>query len=344
MKLSYAQAMEDYHLSLAFAGEPAGFYIDVGGGHPVADNVTFDLYLKGWRGLIVEPQQRLAAKYAVVRQRDLVETCLVGVEDGEATFHQVEGLHGLSGMTADSAERGRAFGAAVTELSRPVRSLATLARSHRIGRIDLLKVDVEGAETAVLRGADWRSLAPRLIVVEAVRAGDMAPSHGEWEPILLAEGYRMVLFDGLNRWYVAADSSHLGSRLPAGQSPWDAVMHLWDCGKAPDAPAHPDHALARLLAGSGLTDFGEVASGEVLERLPHIIQNLKNFPEMIDKNAESALVTLLCGDQGTLGFAPAVLALAGLPLAEAAGRLASTDGPRAALGRIASRYDGGFVD
>ena len=47
MFLSYAQRLEDYHLALAFAGEPPGFYIDVGAGHPVADNVTFALHLAG---------------------------------------------------------------------------------------------------------------------------------------------------------------------------------------------------------------------------------------------------------------------------------------------------------
>jgi hypothetical protein len=39
MKLSYAQRLEDYHLELVFADVRDGFYIDVGGGHPVADNV-----------------------------------------------------------------------------------------------------------------------------------------------------------------------------------------------------------------------------------------------------------------------------------------------------------------
>jgi hypothetical protein len=61
MQLSYAQNLEDYHLDLAFAGQQMGTYVDVGGGHPVADNVSFWFYLKGWRGLIVEPQQALAS-------------------------------------------------------------------------------------------------------------------------------------------------------------------------------------------------------------------------------------------------------------------------------------------
>ena len=40
MHLSYAQNLEDYHLDLIFRDVAAGTYVDVGGGHPVADNVS----------------------------------------------------------------------------------------------------------------------------------------------------------------------------------------------------------------------------------------------------------------------------------------------------------------
>jgi hypothetical protein len=52
MKLSYAQNLEGYHLSLAFPGQKTGTYIDMGGGHPIADNVSFWFYERGWRGLL----------------------------------------------------------------------------------------------------------------------------------------------------------------------------------------------------------------------------------------------------------------------------------------------------
>ena len=59
MELSYSQNLEDYHLSLAFAGQTTGTYIDVGAGHPIADNVSFWFYERGWQGIVVEPQPNL---------------------------------------------------------------------------------------------------------------------------------------------------------------------------------------------------------------------------------------------------------------------------------------------
>src|SRR5215468_7058885 len=103
MQLSYAQNLEDYHLDRIFADQQTGTYVDVGGGHPVADNVSFWFYLKGWRGLVVEPQQALADLYAHVRPRDHAVSCLAGGAEGEAEFHVVSKLHGFSTTVREHA-------------------------------------------------------------------------------------------------------------------------------------------------------------------------------------------------------------------------------------------------
>jgi len=78
MDLSYSQNLEDYHLSLAFAGQATGTYIDVGAGHPIADNVSFWFYERGWQGIVVEPQPELVALYQRLRPRDLAFRGLLG--------------------------------------------------------------------------------------------------------------------------------------------------------------------------------------------------------------------------------------------------------------------------
>ena len=82
MELSYAQNLEDYHLSLAFAGQTTGTYIDIGAGHPIADNVSFWFYERGWHGIVVEPQPELAALYQRLRPRDIAVNGLVGRHSG----------------------------------------------------------------------------------------------------------------------------------------------------------------------------------------------------------------------------------------------------------------------
>ena len=176
MELSYSQNLEDYHLSLAFAGQTTGTYIDVGAGHPIADNVSFWFYERGWQGIVVEPQPEFAALYQRLRPRDLAVRGLVGRHCGEIDFHVVERLHGLSTTVEDLAQKAKAFGVEYQTVRMPVTTLAKLCERHDLGSIDFLKIDVEGAEGDVLFGGDWKRFRPKVIVAEAVTPMALEPA------------------------------------------------------------------------------------------------------------------------------------------------------------------------
>ena len=306
MELSYAQNMEDYHLSLAFAGQKTGTYVDIGAGHPVADNVSFWFYERGWQGIVVEPQPELAGLYARLRPRDVVVQGLIGRHDGEADFHLVERLHGFSTTVQHHAEKAKAFGVGYQTVRVPVTTLSKIGESLGGKPIDFLKIDVEGAEGDVLFGGDWQRVRPKVIVIEAVTPGSGEPAWHEWEPFLIAQNYRFVLFDTLNRFYVAQECPEIMSRLPAERAPWDAVRHMYEIGRAPDNERHPDHALAQQLAR------GFWAS------LPYL-------------DADLIASILRCGRRSADAEADAVAAMV------------ETEAFRAALGRIACGYDGGQI-
>ena len=234
MELSYSQNLEDYHLSLAFAGQTTGTYIDVGAGHPIADNVSFWFYERGWQGIVVEPQPELVALYQRLRPRDLAVPGLVGRHCGEIDFHVVERLHGFSTTVKHVAQKAKAFGVDYQTVRMPVTTLARLCERHDLGSIDFLKIDVEGAEGDVLFGGDWKRFRPKVIVAEAVTPIAAEPAWQDWEPFLIAQGYRFVLFDTLNRFYVAQEHPEIMARLPSERAPWHAVRHMHEIGRAPE--------------------------------------------------------------------------------------------------------------
>ena len=248
MDLSYTQNLEDYHLSLAFAGQATGRYIDIGAGHPVADNVSCWFYQRGWHGIVVEPQPELAALYARLRPRDKVVQALVGRTHGERDFFLVERLHGFSTTIERYAQNAQALGVGYRSLRLPVVTLAALCETQGIREIDFLKIDVEGAEAEVLAGADFKRFRPKVVVAEAVAPGSGEPAWQEWEPQLLSQGYSFALFDTLNRFYVAEEHPAIMARLPRERADWHAVRHMYEIGRAPENAEHPDHALARDLA------------------------------------------------------------------------------------------------
>jgi FkbM family methyltransferase len=248
MPLSYAQNMEDYHLALAFEGQERGTYIDVGAGHPVADNVSLWFYERGWSGLVVEPQADLAALYPLVRRRDRVYEGLVGRTHGLADFYEVDRLHGFSTTVQAHAENALTFGADYRVARRSITTLARLCEEHGLSQIDFLKVDVEGGEADVLAGNDWNRFRPKVIVAEAVTPGKGEPCWEAFEPMLLSNGYRFRLFDTLNRFYVADEHRELFEKLPSERAPWESVTHMYEIGRAPESANHPDHLLTRRLA------------------------------------------------------------------------------------------------
>jgi FkbM family methyltransferase len=342
MQLSYAQNLEDYHLDLMFAGQDVGTYVDVGGGHPVADNVSFWFYLEGWRGLVVEPQQALADIYTHVRPRDHTVSCLAGRAEGEAQFHVVEKLHGFSSTVREHAQAAAEFGAAFTTVTKPVRTLAALITEAKLGTIDFLKIDVEGAEADVLAGMDFQRHRPRVILLEAVAPGSMADASAAWERDLLAQGYRFAFFDRLNRFYVADEAKELAARLPDEPAPWDKVQHLWDCGRAPDRPAHPDHVLARTL----MEGFFSVLPALEPALLRQIIE--RGLDGVRPYGSDLALATGGTGGSDPMAPTAALLGTAEFPRPPTAppadlAALLETDQLRAALGRIACMYDGGHL-
>jgi FkbM family methyltransferase len=251
--ISYAQQYEDLHLLRCFGDRPSGFYIDVGAGHPVHSNVSFLFYLRGWRGITVEPNPWLAQLTEAVRPRDRRIDSLVGSAPGQAIYHLVEGFHGLSTTVEANAQAAQAaFKRPVKSFPVPVTTLRALCAQHAESDIDFLKIDVEGAEQAVLEGNDWARFRPKVILAEAVAPITMEPSWQHWEPVLIANGYRFVFADGLNRYYADEDRPEAGAALAGKPPSFKRVRQIGSFGPALEDAAHPDHRLALLLKGADM--------------------------------------------------------------------------------------------
>jgi len=266
--ISYAQRYEDMHLLRVFGEQTGGFYIDIGAGHPVYDNVSFTFYLRGWSGITVEPNPWLVQLSEAVRPRDRRVQSLVGEKTGEATYYLVEDFHGLSTTVESHALKAQSeFGKNSQAMTVPVTTLRALCEQQAPAVIDFLKIDVEGAEREVLLGGDWRRFRPKVVVLEALAPVTMAPAWQAWEPLLTVQGYRFAYFDSLNRYYVAEEHAALAERLAAAPPSFAGVIPFAQFKPALDDASHPDHGLARLLAGADMVRLPLMAFDTMAERL-----------------------------------------------------------------------------
>jgi FkbM family methyltransferase len=178
----------------------AGFYVDVGCNLPVHYSNTYKLYQNGWRGIAIDANRDLVSEYARVRPRDIAVAALVSDEEKDMCFHVFEGS---AVSTVDSASlelwRKRQNVREVQKL--PSRRLdSILDECGCPADFELLKIDVEGHDTAVLRSIDLRRYRPRIVMTEIHGHTVDSVAGTEIYSMLISRGYQMaslVGYDGI---------------------------------------------------------------------------------------------------------------------------------------------------
>ena len=180
---------------------------------PNIASVTRHFYESGWSGINIEPLPEYAAALRRERPRDQTIEAVAGATRGHCTFHIVEADHDLStydptrvGTLSEHDER-------TTPVELEMVTLDDVLAAARPEAIDFLKIDVEGAERDVLLGLDLTIWRPRVLVIESTIPNTLTPSYGDWEDLVVSRGFRYASSDGINRYYVADESSSLAPLL-----------------------------------------------------------------------------------------------------------------------------------
>lgn len=202
--VSYSQAREDVVLVRSLRDIPPerGFYIDVGAYDPDVDSVTRAFYEAGWRGINIEPSPVLIAPFRHARPRDVNLEVAVSSVPGELTFF-TNGDSQLGTLEERYAHAGSARHAV------PVTTLTQVCEEHAPDDFHFLKIDVEGHERGVLEGMDFARFRPWILIIEAVVPNTHIPTQEEWESLVIGSGYRFVLADAINRFYLADERCDL---------------------------------------------------------------------------------------------------------------------------------------
>ena len=191
-----------------------GCYIDIGAHDPRCESVSRGFYEQGWRGVHFEPNPVIAQKIRQDRPDEIVNEVALSDKAGTLRF-VVMALSGLSTGAAAYVDAYRRSGRVDEELDVTTTTLSGACASLVGQDVHWMKIDVEGMEEQVLRGWEPRTLRPWIIVIEATRPLSTEPSHEAWEPLLLDADYRLMFFDGLNRFYVAAERPELMAAFSA---------------------------------------------------------------------------------------------------------------------------------
>lgn len=199
-KRSFSQFGEDQFL-VDYFGSRCGLYIDIGGNHPFRLSNTYLLYRQGWHGIVVEPIRRLYLKHKRFRPRDVQVNAAASDNPGTLRFFEIVPSLLSTCDPQEAAKTLQAQGALLLdEYTVPIVTVAHLYRKHLApAPIALLSVDTEGHDLAVLRGIDWHSMRPEVVICEA----NDAPTEEAVKSLLGGQKYECVKSLGCNRIFVS---------------------------------------------------------------------------------------------------------------------------------------------
>ncbi len=220
--VSYAQNFEDVMLWRALKSLRNGFYIDIGACDPEIDSVTRAFYDHGWSGINIEPVSQWYERLQEQRPRDINIRAAAGSDVSETVLYELPdtGLSTQDKGTALRHEQERGIKAIESRVF--VYTLTEICKRHCIGKpIHFMKIDVEGAEAAVLKGIEFSEIRPWIILIESTIPNKPVEDFSECSKLLEEVGYKFVYFDGLNRFYISPDHPELADYFQSPPNVFD---------------------------------------------------------------------------------------------------------------------------
>ena len=165
-KKSYSMDGEDLFIVEYFIKKNNGFYLDVGCYHPIHRNNTYLLHKNGWSGINIDIHQFSIDLFNYLRPDDVnLNYAISNTNEVTEMFYQKE-LSQLS--TIEEQQAKIAFQGSINKSKIQSLTLDTILEKTNSTdkKIDLLDIDVEGADLKVLKGFTIEKFKPELICVE----------------------------------------------------------------------------------------------------------------------------------------------------------------------------------
>jgi FkbM family methyltransferase len=194
---SYSQLGEDIILEFYLGSRAPGFFVDVGAYHPRRYSNTFLLYLRGWRGINIDADPDVISLFNAERPRDQNIVAAIAGDSGTGTLIRFneKAFNTLSPALAEKATRHPAWKIQDTVNVSTYRLADILQRYVPEGqRIDVMNVDVEGADLDALRGNDWNRFSPEFLIVEDHAFEAAAPHQSDIFSFLSDRGYFLLSY------------------------------------------------------------------------------------------------------------------------------------------------------
>jgi FkbM family methyltransferase len=143
-----------------------GFYVDAGCYHPLHLSNTYLLHKRNWSGINIDLSEFSISLFNYLRPRDVNINSAVSNKEEDIIFYYQKELSQIT-TTKKKISRERMQGL-IKEKKIKALSLDTILNNSKFKnrRIDVLNIDIEGADYDALQSLNFNIYKPRLICVE----------------------------------------------------------------------------------------------------------------------------------------------------------------------------------
>jgi FkbM family methyltransferase len=211
-KVSYSQCGEDIIADYFFEsiGISKPRYLDIGANQPVKGNNTYLFYLKGARGVCIEPDISLIQVLNKSRPDDLVIHAGISTSvSSEADFYFFDGHYNawntFSKEDADKKQRESGINYKQTKVK--LDTVENIIKANNLGHINFISLDVEGLDLQILKSIDFSTIRPELICVETIEfsMNNTINKNSEIMSFMLTQGYHVYADTNLNTFFCRND-------------------------------------------------------------------------------------------------------------------------------------------
>lgn len=163
-KKSYSFGGVDLLIDYIFKNVKKGVYLDIGAQHPIANNNTYLLHKRGWKGINIDLDNKNIDLFKIARKKDLnIKAAISSDETVKKLYYYHKGSP-INTISKDNAEKQKAKVAEIKEIR--TTTINKILEKNQYKKINYLNIDVEGHELQVLKGMDLIRYGPDVISVE----------------------------------------------------------------------------------------------------------------------------------------------------------------------------------
>ena len=165
-KKSYSMEKEDLEITKRLNKIKNGFYVDVGGYHPVHRNNTYLLYKKNWRGINIDLSKFSIDLFKFARPEDINLNLAVSKNNKKIKYYTQKKISQLTTIYKDIANKRMQGPIIEKEIMSNTLTALIGKTKYKNKRIDFLNIDAEGADFEILESLNFDVYRPKLICVE----------------------------------------------------------------------------------------------------------------------------------------------------------------------------------